>query len=217
MFLKTLTQFNPKNETHHFIKERVQKGTHFQNRSSFLLVIIVSFMLSLALWFVTHDNTVRLSDKVIIYHFHTGNKFLMISGGLGLLLSIWGFFEYLFSKRSFVPMYRLRRLLQGLTTEISNLSKKIPDEAFHGVPIEFWRSGADTYIKVFTTGFVRDGLKEQLSELIQDYLISESLGSDKDCWTYIKDTKIGAGYVLTVFGETPNRSILDLEDYENEN
>ncbi|MCJ1978647.1 hypothetical protein [Pseudolactococcus carnosus] len=141
----------------------------------------------------------------------------MISGGLVLLLSIWGFFEYLFSKRSFVPMYRLRRLLQGLTTEISNLSKKIPDEAFHGVPIEFWRSGTDTYIKVFTTGFVRDGLKEQLSELIQDYLISESLGSDKDCWTYIKDTKIGAGYVLTVFGETPNRSIFDLEDYENEN
>ncbi|WP_152994122.1 hypothetical protein [Lactococcus lactis] len=180
------------------------------------MALIIGLVVSVALWLVTHDNIIRLSDNIILIHFHTGAWFALIAAGFGVLLIFWAFLEFLFSKRSFVPMYRFRRLLQGLTTEISSLAKKIPDEKFHGCPMEYWRLGTTTYLKVFTTGFVRDGVKEQLPELIQDYLISECIGIDKDSWTYIRDTKIGAGYVQVAFGENPSRSIMDFEDFSDE-
>lgn len=216
MFFKTLTQFNPRNETHHFLKEKAQKSAHFNARFPFLFFLMIGFVVSILLWFLTHDSTFMLTDKIILFKLHTGTTFALIAIAFGILLVLWAFLEYLFSKRSFVAMYRLRRLLQGLTTEISSMAKKIPDEKFHGCPMEYWRVENTTYLKVFTTGFVRDGLKEQLPELIQDYLISECISIDKDSWTYIRDTKVGAGYVQVVFGETPIRSVMSSEDFNNE-
>lgn len=102
-------------------------------------------------------------------------------------------------------MYRLRKLFQELLEE---------GELLTGCVLEYWQNKNDIHLKVYTAGVIRSELKTQLPELVQDFLVYRSLGR-KDEWN-IKDSKIGAGYVLIVFGNVQERTVFGLEEFKDE-
>lgn len=130
------------------------------------------------------------------------------------ILFIWIIGEWIFSKHSPIKIYRVRRLLQRITVELSNMNKQVNDMPFHGVAFEFWIKDNRVYIRCYTSGFLRSTASiEQLPQVIQNYLIAESI-SKKDNWSLV-DTSTFEGFIEMRYGDIPTRKIYK-GDYFNE-
>lgn len=131
------------------------------------------------------------------------------------ILSVWVVCEWIFSKHSPFKIYRVRRLLQRITVELSNMNKQVHDMPFHAVTFEFWIEESYVHIQCYTSGFLRTNTSiEQLPQIIQNYLIAENINR-KDHWSLI-DTSIYEGFIEMKFGDIPSRAIYK-ERYFNEN
>lgn len=129
---------------------------------------------------------------------------LKIAVACFVYLLLWLISEWLFSKHSIVKIYRVRRLLQRITVELSNMNKQVHDMPFHAVTFEFWIKNEQVFIRCYTSGFIKsDSSIEQLPLIIQNYFIADSSNS-ADRWT-ILDESNNEGFIEIKFGPLPDR------------
>lgn len=141
------------------------------------------------------------------------NHFLSIFQ-IGLsYLTAWAFLEITFSKYSFIKVYRLRRLLQKITVELSNMNKQVVDMPFHAVAFEFFIVNKITTIRCFTSGFISsENSIEKLPAVFQNFLIAESI-CENDKWKLL-ETAIFEGYIEMKFGDKARRIVYTEEDFQ---
>lgn len=129
---------------------------------------------------------------------------LKIAVSCFVYLLLWLVFEWLFSKHSIVKIYRVRRLLQRITVELSNMNKQVQDMPFHAVGFEFWIKNEQVFIRCYTSGFLRnDNSVQQIPLVIQNYIIADS-SNKSDGWTLLDESN-NEGFIEMKFGSLPTR------------